>query len=405
MSNIDKKSENSPKSLESIIGSDKLLQQNSNKQKSQIYNMPLIDNMAWKIISSITASAILGFIGGTIAIQVEKSNIKQAIPDAESTSQNTYNVISSNSQNNSQPNLSLSSISETAIKSIIEITTDKPVKQYSSSSVSGSGIIISQDGYILTCTNIISGANKIWVSIDGEKVEASIAGNDKDLNISLLKVEKSNLIPAVFGDSSELKISQDVIAVGNSTGNNGGIVTKGIISVLNRDITVNNQTINVIQTDAAISSGIVGGGLFNKAGELIGLIYPKPKSASYEGIGFVIPINNLEKSISDLKNFGRIRGKIDIEMEIIDSTTAQSSDIYQNYSKGVLITDVPENSNAQVAGFQTGDCIISINSEEVSNISSLNSILKNYNAGDTVSVDIMRKEESITLNLQLSEMK
>lgn len=383
------------------------------KEKQKTADLKQLNYTPWATLSLLVAASALGFVGGTLAVKMaSKEEVSAAIlqngtiSDADSGN----NLRSGNvSLDNVLPVSSVTAIAERNIKSIAEINTetakkDKSLKQYTSSGA-GSGLIVSSDGYIMTNNHVVSGANKISVTIDGEKLDARLVGADNEMDIALIKVDKTDLPQVTFGDSSNIKVGESVVAIGNPLGQLGGTVTEGVISALNRDITINNETMTLLQTDAAINPGNSGGGLFNLQGELIGMVTAKSKSASSEGIGFAIPVNDLKKPLNDLKEFGYVRGRINLEMGITDAAMFKSSSLYKDYSKGVFITDVPEDSNAKAAGFQTGDCIISINEDEVSNIPALNRILKKYTAGDTVIVGIMRKEESFTLNLQFAEKK
>lgn len=392
--------------LQQKIDEFKKKRENSNLKHFDInYNL-------WGVCSLLVAASALGFAGGIIAVKTIGANTQNTVlSDKKMISED----ISDNSQSpspNSETLLTYSSVTAIAdrnIKSIAEINTetaksDKSMKQYTSSGA-GSGIIVSSDGYILTNNHVISGANKINATVNGESLNAELVGVDSELDIALIKVNKNDLQPVTFGDSSNIKIGENVVAIGNPLGQLGGTVTKGIISALNRDITINNETMSLLQTDAAVNPGNSGGGLFNLQGELIGMVTAKSKSASAEGIGFAIPVNNLKKPLNDLKEFGYIRGRVNIEMGITDASMLKSSSLYKNYSKGVFITNVPEDSNAKAAGFQSGDCIISINSDEITNITSLNKILRNYSAGDIASIGVLRKEENLTLNLQFAEKR
>lgn len=389
----------------------KLNEINLSKDKNK-FKFLKITKETWVIGSFLAAASALGFLGGLIAVNVSNKNWTQktSISQIENSADETNNDVVYESQTGEASTyLSITSIAERNIKSVAEINTetaktDKSLKQFTSAGA-GSGIVISADGYIMTNNHVISSANKISATVNGESFEASIVGADTELDIALLKIEKYDLQPVIFGDSSNIKIGENVVAIGNPLGQLGGTVTKGIISALNRDITINNETMNLLQTDTALNPGNSGGGLFNLRGELIGMVVAKSKSASAEGIGFAIPVNNLKKPLNDLKEFGYIRGKIDIEMGITDASMLKSSNLYKNYTKGVFITKIPDESNAKSAGLQSGDCIVSIDSQDINNITSLNRTLRNYSAGDTVSVGIMRKDETLTLTLQLAEKK
>ena len=156
----------------------------------------------------------------------------------------------------------------------------------------GSGVIISQDGYIVTCAHVVSGANNITVQLaDGTEYTATVVGQDSTSDVAVLKIEATGLTPAVIGDSDSLAVGETTIAVGNPLGTLSNTVTNGIVSALNREVTVQGNDMNLIQTSASISPGNSGGGLFNANGELIGIVNAKSSSSDAEGLGFAIPIN------------------------------------------------------------------------------------------------------------------
>ena len=376
----------------------------SKKNKKRKFGFGNIYNNPGIYISCLLLSSIVGGFGGGLIVQeffrLHFKNNNSANIDAEAATDFGLQPT---------PQFSISSIAERNIKSIAQVTIESAVgtnsnKNYASS-VGGSGIVVSEDGYILTNNQVVSGSGEIHINIGGEVYNAEIIGSDSELDIALLKIDKTGLIPVIFGNSDTLKLGETIIVLGNPLGNIGGSVTKGIISALSREITINSKTLNLIQVDRPINPSSYGGGLFNLQGELIGMTVYKKSSAASEGIGFAIPVDLLKKPLADLKEFGYIRGKIDIEIKISDLSLFKSSDLYKNYSRGVIVTNVPENSNAQAAGFKKGDCIISVNSVEISDSNSFRNAIKNYTAGDMIAVGIQRGEEYLTLNLQLAEKK
>ena len=279
----------------------------------------------------------------------------------------------------------------------------------------GTGIILSEDGYVVTNAHVIYDDSEykcgkaIDVSVllsDESKHEATIIAYDVETDIAVLKIDESGLTPATFGDSSDLRVGELVIAVGNPLGFDlFGTVTSGIVSALNREISINEKNMTLIQTDAAINSGNSGGPLLNSCGQVIGINSAKMSSsygsASVEGLGFAIPINEAKVIIDDLINFNYVKGRPQIGIASVDVTEAYSS--YLNIPMGVYVRDVSADSAAEQAGIKPGDIIIGIAGETVTTTEELNKVKNRYKAGDTITLTVSRDGEDIDLSLTLQE--
>lgn len=288
---------------------------------------------------------------------------------------------------------------------VVEITTETLSSGYMGqyiSSGAGSGVIIREDGYIVTNNHVIDGANKITVTLrNGTAYPAKLIGTDPTTDIAVIKIEGEKFPVAKFGNSDNLTVGEPAIAIGNPLGQLGGTVTEGIISALGREIIVGNQRMTLLQTSAAINPGNSGGGLFNNQGELIGIVNAKAVSDA-EGLGFAIPANVANKVVEDLLQHGYVQGRIDPGMhfvEISDMATA----IWNRVSEaGVYIQSVKIGSTAETAGFQAGDAIIAFNGTKVERLSDLNALYQNCKVGDKISLQIIRGNQSGTLEYTLS---
>ena len=297
--------------------------------------------------------------------------------------------------------------------SVVEITTE--IVQTNSfygqyiAQGAGSGVIISEDGYIVTNNHVIEGASNITVSLrSGESYEAKLIGTDADEDIALLKIEATGLTMAIFGDSDTLKVGDKSVIIGNPLGTLGGSVTEGILSALDRSIVIDGKTMHLMQTDAAINPGNSGGGMFNGQGELVGIVVAKSGSSSssttIDNIGFVIPINNVLNILGDLKQYGYVRGKADTGMSFVDINNQMYAWYYFGSSNtGVYISSVEHGSNAAEAGFSTGDRVISIDGQSVSSSSDITSIISQHSAGDTITFELERSGRTGTIDLTLEE--
>lgn len=260
----------------------------------------------------------------------------------------------------------------------------------------GTGIIMTKDGYILTNAHVVEGASEVTVMLNTEEeYKATIIGSDASADIAVLKIQASDLTPAEFGNSDDLVVGDYAYAIGNPLGFElSNTFTPGIISGLDRTITINDNTMNLIQTSAAINSGNSGGPLVNSKGQVIGIVSSKMSSnyasgeASIEGLGFAIPITQAKSIIDDLTTFGYVTGRPQLGITAEDITDTMSR--YYNVPVGVYIRFMDSNGAAAEAGLQVGDIITGINGETVTTASELSSKIKEYNAGDTIDVTYYR---------------
>ena len=276
----------------------------------------------------------------------------------------------------------------------------------------GTGIVMTADGYIITNAHVIYDDSEyqcgkaVDVSVvfsDKSELEAKIVGYDTESDIAVLKVDADNLTPATFGNSDELEVGELVIAIGNPLGFDlFGSVTSGIVSALNREISINEKQMKLIQTDAAINSGNSGGPLLNSCGQVIGINSAKmssnySSSASIEGLGFAIPISEAKNIIDDLISYGYVTGKPQIGISCVDVDELYSR--YYNIPQGIWVREVEEGSAAEKAGIKVGDVIIGIEGEAVSSIKEMNEIKNKYKAGDEITLTISRSNEDIEIKL------
>lgn len=362
-------------------------------------------SISFALVICILLSTLLGFGGGFLASSAKRKSSGVSISTASES--NTTAMTTSDGSS-----LTVAGVADKVGNSVVEITTETIVtgdfmRQYiTNSKGAGSGVIVSADGYIVTNNHVISGTNKLTVTLkSGESFSATVVGQDSKEDIALIKIEASGLTSAVFGDSSTLQVGQTAIAVGNPLGQLGGTVTNGIISALNRDITIDGETMNLLQTNAAINPGNSGGGLFNDQGQLIGLVVAKSSGSDIEGLGFAIPSNAVKKVVDELSDHGYVTGRIDMEMSLVDITSPAQAMMYQVTQVGVYVSKVESRSNAESAGFKSGDLIKSIDSNEVKTAKEVNSILDNYSVGDTVKVVVQRGLQETTLSWTLAEDK
>ena len=367
----------------------------------------------------ITTSFISGILGGALVICT-----CFGVPSIKNSLINLNNVSTQTNSDTSYTNLvDLSEYSNTAISvassvlpSVVGITVDYSINSIfgkSSASAAGSGIILSNDGYIVTNNHVISSessssyyqiteATNIIVKLynDSTEYKATVVGTDSYTDLAIIKIDAQNLTPAKLGDSNNLNVGEFVMAIGNPLGLDA-TVTSGIVSALNREVEDDEGNIyTTIQTDAAINSGNSGGALANSKGEVVGINSMKLSGSDVEGIGFAIPISSATNIIEQLINKGSVvRPYIGIAGSDISETISKR----YNVPEGVYIEEIQENSPAAKADLKQGDIITAINNNPIKTISELNKIKYTYNVGDEITLTISRNNEKIDIKLVLIE--
>lgn len=298
-------------------------------------------------------------------------------------------------------------IAENVLPSIVmiknKVTVNRGFSIGTLQSGTGSGIIYSEDGYIITNQHVIDGANEIQVTLhDGRTFKARVLGQDSKTDLAVLKIDATNLPAATFGDSSKLKVGELAVAIGNPMGERfSGSVTAGIISALDRSISIGENELKLIQTDAAINPGNSGGALVNKSGEVIGINSIKLSAPNVEGMGFAIPIDDALPIIKELIQYGYVkRPWIGIGIRKITDQIAEQ----YNVPKGIYIAHVYYNSPAAEAGLRVDDIITKVNEKRIFTIEDLSEILEKYNPEDTIKLTIYRNKKYFTLEVKLGIM-
>jgi S1-C subfamily serine protease len=279
---------------------------------------------------------------------------------------------------------------------------------------SGSGIILTSDGYIVTCKHVIDGAETITVILnDDTEHEAKLIGSDSRTDLAVLKIEATGLVPATLGDSDMLTVGEDVIAIGNPLGELRGTATSGIVSALSREVTVGSMDMSLIQTDAAISPGNSGGGLFNASGSLIGIVNAKASGSNSEGLGFAIPVSDVKTIISNLIDHGYVLGRAYLGVYTQNVTLSSDSNNNQNGFFGnffggassVQIAQIVAGSAAEQAGLKAGDLILKVNDTTIDSNTTLAAVISGFNAGDTATLTIQRDGQEQTVTVTFGEYK
>ena len=282
----------------------------------------------------------------------------------------------------------------------------------------GTGIIMWKDGYIVTNAHVIyddeygyGEASSVQIQMSDEETtyDARIVAYDKEADIAVLKIDADNLTPAEFGDSSSCEVGEMVVAIGNPLGLQfQNTVTCGIISALDRKVTINDNTMTLIQTDTAINNGNSGGPLINSSGQVIGINSAKMSStysgeATVEGIGFAIPMSEAKSIVDDLINYGYVTGRPQLGISCQDVTEAVSQ--AYNIPVGAYIFSVTAGGAADQAGLQPGDVITGIQDQTISTTEELNAVKNQYKAGDTITLTYVRAGETKKVDVTLAEVQ
>ncbi len=273
--------------------------------------------------------------------------------------------------------------------------------------VTGTGIVLSGDGYILTNYHVIEaayekGSSILILTYEGEEYEASIVGIETDSDLAVLKIEADGLTAATLGDSDEIRVGQTIYTVGNPLGELTYTMTSGIISALGRRITTDEATIvNMFQVDAAVNNGSSGGPVFNVCGQVIGVVTAKFAQNGMEGLGFAIPINDACRIACDLVEKGYVTGKAYLGMSTANVSPSVAR--YYDMVQGVYISAVEEGSCSETAGLRPGDIITGIDGTPVLTTSELARLVREYKAGDSAELSVWRDGELLTVTVVFDE--
>lgn len=377
---------------------------------------------------SVVFPFVSGILGATLVVGVcfGVPNIKNKLIETKSSNGNTSPITSSavsNVVNSNDYSGTAINVANKVLPSIVGIKVEYEVnsifyRQASTATATGSGIIISDDGYILTNNHIVdtsssssngyssyysvSESNKVTVTLYGDSTEyeATIVGTDSQTDLAVIKIDKTGLTPAELGDSDKVQVGEFAMAIGNPLGLDTS-VTCGVISATNREITdSDNKTYTLIQTDAAINSGNSGGALVNADGKVIGLNTLKISSTGVEGMGFAIPINSTIDIYQQLIEYNKVkRPYIGISGVDLDEKTASANKLVQ----GIYVKSIDEFSAAEKAGIKIGDVIVGADGKEIKTMEELNNIKNSHQIGDSLTIKVNRNGKELDLTVTLQE--
>ncbi len=372
---------------------------------------------------ALVCALVGGAIGGGAALlahrdgDTEDKAVLEASESEEESSSSDNPIIRSTTidvtTNSTSTKMTPQDVYENYVNAVVLVYNQGTTSTYwgqTESQSSGSGMIISKDGYVLTNNHVVEGAEKLTVmTTSGEEYDATVIGADEVNDVALLKIDGDEDFPTVsIGDSDNIQVGQQVCAIGNPLGELTNTLTVGYVSALDREISESSTgtTINMFQTDCAINSGNSGGPIFDMNGNVVGITTAKysssgySNSASVEGIGFCIPINDAMSIVNDLMQYGYVKGRVSMGVSVraMDTTVAQ----YYNLPTGVYVAGVTSGSAAENAGIQEGDMICAIDGDETASVAALKQKLKDYKPGDTATVSIYRTSTGDKLDVTIT---
>lgn len=348
------------------------------------------------IICMVISAAV-----GAGAYALAMSHFGGAVIDKTVTTTN-YNLASATGSELSVQEIIARNENSVVAISTESISTDTWLRQYITQGA-GSGVIYSKDGYIITNNHVIEGASTIKVTLyDGSSYDATLVASDEQTDLAVIKIDKTDLTPVAIGNMDGLSVGDLVVAIGNPLGTLSGTATEGIISALEREITLDGKTMTLIQTSASINPGNSGGGLFDQHGNLIGIVVAKSSGSDVEGLGFAIPCDKVSNVVKSLIENGYVEGRPAAGITIVDLTSAQKAMQYGVSITGVYIREVT-GENAKKAGLKAGDLIYYLDDVKITDSAILLKTIQSHQVGDTVEFTVVRDNEMKKIKVQLQD--
>ena len=379
-------------------------------------------------VCMVLAAALLGGVAGSALTAGKLNGRIEALESSlggyeQALAQNSARTVSSTNTPRSSVNNLISDaptsmgpgeIYDLALQQVVGIRTEVTMTNFfgmtSSGAVSGSGFIISADGYILTNYHVVESAysadlNVQVMTYDGTKYNAKIVGVEPNNDVAVLKIDASGLNAALLGNSDDLRVGDAIYAVGNPLGELEFSMSSGHVSALDRVITTQeSESLNMFQIDAAVNEGNSGGPVYNALGEVVGIVTAKYASNGVEGLGFAIPINDVKAIADDLINIGYVSGKAYMGVSF-DSRYNSMYSQYYGMPLGAYVGEVTSGSAADRAGLKAGDIITSIGDYDIEGYNDVKGALRHFSAGETATVKVYRAGDEIRLNITFDEAK
>ena len=364
---------------------------------------------AAKVIAIVLACAIIGTGCGFGGAALYRSSTRQTVTLQQS---DRAPVTVSVKQVDGQTRMEPAEVYASTVNSVVSINTTATAGtnifgQTVETASAGSGFIISSDGYIVTNYHVVKGATSVKVTLySGDTYDATVIGGDSDYDVAVIKINASGLPAVTLGNSADVNVGDTVLAIGNPLGELTFSMSQGIVSCCDRAINVDGTPFNMIQVDASINPGNSGGPLVNLYGEVVGIVSAKYSSYSnttVEGLGFAIPISDVQAIITDIIENGQVTGKAYLAIKAGTMTEQMAAQYDIDITEGVFVYSTESGGAGEKAGLQLGDVITKLNDTTITSMTDLTMAKKGYKAGDTVTLTVYRSGEYITLDLTFDQ--
>ena len=364
---------------------------------------------AAKVIAVVLACAIIGTGCGFGGAALYRSSTRQTVTLQQS---DRAPVTVSVKQVDGQTKMEPAEVYASTVNSVVSINTTASAGinifgQTVETASAGSGFIISPDGYIVTNYHVVKGATSVKVTLyNGDTYDAAVIGGDSDYDVAIIKINAGGLPAVTLGNSADVNVGDTVLAIGNPLGELTFSMSQGIVSCCDRAINVDGTPFNMIQVDASINPGNSGGPLVNLYGEVVGIVSAKYSSYSnttVEGLGFAIPISDVQAIITDIIENGQVTGKAYMAIKAGTMTEQMAAQYDIDITEGVFVYSTESGGAGEKAGLQLGDVITKLNDTAITSMTDLTMAKKGYKAGDTVTLTVYRGGEYITLELTFDQ--
>lgn len=358
---------------------------------------------AVKVTALILACAVAGGLAGWGGAAIAGSSTSRTASQQSSRQPVSVQVKNVDGQTKMEPAEVYASVVNSAVSINCSATSTNIFGQQTQTASSGSGFIITEDGYVVTNYHVVSGASSVEVTLyNGDTYDATVIGGDSDYDVAVLKIEATGLQPVTLGESADVNVGDTVLAIGNPLGELTFSMSQGIVSSCDRAINVDGTPFNMIQVDCSINPGNSGGPLVNLYGEVVGIVsakYSTYSSTTVEGLGFAIPISDVRSIITDIMENGAVTDKAYMAITAGTMNEQMAAQFNIDVTEGVFVYSVVEGGAGDKAGLRLGDVITKMNDKTLTSRQDLSAAMKGYRAGDTVTLTVYRGGQYIEVEL------
>ena len=362
---------------------------------------------AVKVTALILACAVAGGLAGWGGAVIAGSSTSRTAIQQSSRQPVSVQVKNVDGQTKMEPAEVYASVVNSAVSINCSATSTNIFGQQTQTASSGSGFIITEDGYVVTNYHVVSGASSVEVTLyNGDTYDATVIGGDSDYDVAVLKINASGLQPVTLGESADVNVGDTVLAIGNPLGELTFSMSQGIVSSCDRAINVDGTPFNMIQVDCSINPGNSGGPLMNLYGEVVGIVsakYSTYSSTTVEGLGFAIPIDDVKSIITDIMENGAVTGKAYMAVTVGTMNSQMAAQYSIDIDQGVFVYSVVKGGAGDKAGLRLGDVITKMGDTALTSRQDLSAALKSYRAGDTATLTVFRDGSYITTDITFDQ--